>query len=151
MSKFAINKSYEVPSGVISGFTERFEHEKYNPKVLSPDKRKLVNQSTKIETSHTFDDKPCMTQTGMNAHRIQQKREYENQKNQKWEDQHPYFIDKVLPNRSKAQKRPRPQTVKQKAVKRKEYLRNFNGLNPKTQEDDIEKCGDVYKIPLTCK
>lgn len=80
--------SFEEPAGVSSGFIERFELEKYNPKILQESKPSFSQQ------------RPYTTQTGMNAFRLNKERQMVQEYMDEWDKLNPYFVDRILPDPS---------------------------------------------------
>ena len=132
------NKINDMQAGVPSGFVERFELEKYNPKIIK-------------EPVVTFKpQRPYTTQNGMNAFRLQKDRQAIQAKMDEWEKLNPYYVDYKYPKDSASPQGDKPKTVKEKQQEKVQYFRAQNGLDLETHPVDLTK-EDDYKIPLTCK
>ena len=126
-------KSKPEPAGAPSGYIQRFELEKYNPKIMK----------TPSKSRGTL-ARPYTTQNAMRRHRVLKERESCQEKMDELEKSNPYWIDGPVYAKEKPKvKKPRPQTVKLRRVQ--------NGL--KAEKDSINKNHDSpsYCLPLTCK
>lgn len=132
------NKINDLQAGVPSGFVERFELEKYNPKVIKEPVITFTSQ------------RPYTTQNGMNAFRLQKDRQVIQAKMDEWEKLNPYYVDYKYPKDSASHQEDKPKTVKEKQQEKVQYFRAQNGLDLETHPVDLTK-EDDYKIPLTCK
>lgn len=97
---FYKNKSLDKSAGVPSGFIERFELEKYNPKLLESPHQGRLNKT--YENGEQSNQRRYITQTEMKAHRVKQERSMIQKKMKEWEDLHPYFIDQRIPEKPKS-------------------------------------------------
>lgn len=133
------NKSFEGPAGVSSGFIERFELEKYNPKILPESKSYFKIQ------------RPYTTQTEMNVVRRQRDKQAIKAYMDDWDKLNPYYVDRPIPQQSPETDK-KYQTNKEKAQDKNKYFRALNGLEVEATEIEPSKNNiQAFRIPTTCK
>jgi hypothetical protein len=134
---FNINKNINL-AGVPSGYVQRFEMEKNNPKIMKG--RNLINTSL---------ERPYTTQNGLRAHRVTQERQSAKIKMEEYEELHPRYIDQKHVEIKPKPKRQRPQTVKERRSQNHKYYRVINGLAK--NNDEINKVKNQLNLTYECK
>jgi hypothetical protein len=132
-----INKNINL-AGAPSGYIQRFEMEKNNPKIMK--ERNLINVSL---------ERPYTTQNGLRAHRVTQERESSKIKMEEYEELHPHYIDQKQVEIKPKPKRQRPQTVKERKSQNLKYYRVINGLAK--DNDEINKVKNQRYLTNECK
>lgn len=135
------NKPKGETAGAPSGYNLRFEF--YNKKLKEPQEN---------TTSSSKKTRPYTTQNNLRAHRKKVAKVKAESFIEKYNQEHPYFIDQNFVQEKPKRRGNRPQTVKEKRNDKTNYYRVKNGLNKHTTGINLRNSSNYgNSISLKCK